>query len=189
MTKLKEIIDSNTRECTAISEEQKEKLLSSFVQIREPEPEERTFGLIVLSDHKMGGGASCKPGNIVLNWRRLFNSFPGLAAGIVGAGNSTCLLALAALGIWMELYSAAKITLDTNQAVAMKAMWDNVGGRQRISEDLAFKKTNEMLKDFGFPPIENVAFANVINSLERIGCLEITDGDIWLREWIKRAWP
>jgi len=96
------------------------------------------------------------------------------------------LIPLAALVIWADLYSQATIKLDYRHAIAMKAMWGNHDGQQKISEEKAMQVTNANLRDFDFNELNSSNFANIIDQLENFGCVEINSGEIRLREWIRR---
>ena len=93
-----------------------EKLIESFCKIKEPEHEavEPRFDLVVARFNNFGldSAISVKPGNIVLNWRRLFTSIPNITLTGAGAIAQPLLWPFAALVIWNEIWSHLKIDLS-----------------------------------------------------------------------------
>ena len=71
----------------------------------------------------------------------------------------------------------------------MKAMWVNHDGEQKIVEERARIMTNKALEEYNFNSLSKKNFANIVDHLHNIGCVEISSGVIWLREWIRREWP
>ncbi|MBL6432190.1 MAG: hypothetical protein HPM95_18095 [Alphaproteobacteria bacterium] len=112
---------------------------------------------------------------------------PGMILTGVGTATSPWLMVLGALVIWRDLYTSMKIELDYRHASAMLAMWDNHDGRKWISEDRARAVTNARLESFGFPVLDEGAFADVITELAKAGCIRIERGRIRLKEWIRRS--
>ncbi|MEM6728323.1 MAG: hypothetical protein AAF618_07475 [Pseudomonadota bacterium] len=168
-----------------------DKTVEEFCRIKQPEiksPEIR-MDMVRMEVAGRAGGVSIKPGNILLNWRGLFGALPGMVLTGVGVAASPWLIILGALVIWKDLYSNIRIELEPKHAIAFKAMWDNHDGRKRILEADAAQLTNAALADADHNTLSPKNFASVVDDLARIGCLKIIDGEIWLREWIKRSWP
>ncbi len=160
-------------------------LVSIFCQITPPEYE-TSFHLITLDSR--GGGISRKPGNIVLNWRRLFTSIPNIVLTGVGAVALPWLWPFAVLAIWNEVWGQSKIELSQRHGIAIAAMWENRSNKQRIGKSEALTHINDKLTEYGYPEMVEKEFCKIIADLEEMQCIE-TDGDeIWLREWVKRAY-
>lgn len=174
-----------------LTEEEIDRIISGFVQIKPPEmPKlENNYQLIVLNAAGRQGGASIKPGNITLNWRRLICLLPSGTLTAVGSFTSWWLAVLGALVIWKDLYSTAKVSLEPHHAIAMLQMWENHDGNQKITEEKARVLTNKALSDFDMNQVSEKTFARVITELSEMGCVELSDGKIWLREWVRRGWP
>lgn len=175
----------------SLSEAAKEAIIAAFCRVKPPEiPEaERYIHMIVLNDSGRKGGVSIKPGNVVLNWKRLISALPGIALTGAGATASPWLIILGALVIWKDLYSTSRVELGAQHAAAMLTMWSNHDGRERISEEKARLLTNETLAQFDMNQISETNFARILDELSKAGCIELSDGQIWLREWIRRSWP
>lgn len=169
----------------------KDALIAAFCHVRPPEiPEvERRIDYIRVFDGGRKGGVSIKPGNVTLNWRKLIGSLPGIALTGAGAATSPWLIILGALVIWKDLYSTSQVDLGPQHATAMLTMWNNHDGKKRISEEKARELTNEALAQFDMNRTSPATFANIIDDLTLAGCVELSDGEIWLREWIRRSWP
>lgn len=175
----------------SLSEEQSRRLLEAFCRVKPPEiPEsERRMELIVVSNGGRRGGVSIKPGNIVLNWSKLVGALPGIALTGAGAASNPWLACLGALVIWKDLYSTSKVELGKEHAIAIVTMWKNHDGRRRISEMSALNLTNNALAEADLNELSDTSFAQLVDDLSQIGCIELSDGEIWLREWIRRSWP
>lgn len=172
----------------ALSPEEKEQLLMAFCRVQKPE-ERHMIEFIVMKSDGRKGGVSRKPGNITLNWRMLFGALPGIALTGVGVTSNSWILIFGALVIWKDLYATAKVELDPEHAIAMNVMWNNHDGKKRISEDEARSLTNEALDKFDLNQVSKSTFAGIIDDLSNSGCIELSNGEIWLREWIQRSWP
>lgn len=172
----------------ALSPEEKEQLLMAFCRVQKPE-ERHMIEFIVMKSDGRKGGVSRKPGNITLNWRMLFGALPGIALTGVGVTSNSWILIFGALVIWKDLYATAKVELDPEHAIAMNVMWNNHDGKKRISEDEARSLTNEALDKFDLNQVSKSTFAGIIDDLSNSGCIELSNGEIWLREWIQRRWP
>ena len=99
------------------------------------------------------------------------------------------MLVFGALVIWKDLYTTTKVELEPPHAIAMKVMWNNHDGMRRISEDKARSFTNEALDEFNINQVSEGNFAKIFDDLSVAGCIELSDGEIWLQEWIRRSWP
>ncbi len=188
---LAEKIDAGLGDDESLPIAAKEALIAAFCHVRPPEiPEvEHRIDYIRVFDGGRKGGVSIKPGNVTLNWRKLIGSLPGIVLTGAGATTSPWLIVLGALVIWKDLYSTSRVDLGPLHATAMLTMWNNHDGRNRISEEEARELTNEALEKFDLNQTSPATFASIINDLSLTGCVELSDGEIWLREWIRRGWP
>jgi hypothetical protein len=173
----------------SLSEEQNTNLLKAFCQVKPPViPEaEYRMELIVLSSGGRKGGVSIKPGNVTLNWRKLIGSLPGIVLTGAGAATNPWLFILGARVIWRDLYSTSRVELSPQHATTILTMWNNHDGSKRISEDKARTLTNKALAEFDLNLVSETTFAIIIDDLSQSGCVELSDGEIWLREWIRRS--
>ena len=167
------------------SEELAQNVVAAFCDVSEPE-EDHTISLILTDGTGRGGGVSRKPGNIRLNWRRLFETVPSIV--LVGAADYTkpWMYVLAALLIWKEMKAHCALQLSAEHAIAMHAMWDNCDGRRRISEVDALEATNKKLSEYDFNPLSMANFIKLVDHLDQMECVELRTGDIWLREQVRK---
>lgn len=131
------------------------------------------------------GGISIKPGNIRLNWRKLFAKAPELV--LTGAGvTQPWLIPFAALYAWNLVWSLSKIEITPAQAMTMHALWNAREGPRRFSEPDARSIVNAFRHACGEPSQSEAEFAKVVDDLVALSCIELEDGIIWLREWVKK---
>jgi hypothetical protein len=132
------------------------------------------------------GGVTVKPGNIRLNWRKLFEKTPELV--LTGAGvTQPWLIPFAALYAWNLVWSLSKIEITQAQAVTMHALWNATHRSQTFSEADALEIVNRYRESIRLQPQSASEFARVIDDLTSLECIELEDGEIWLREWIKQS--
>ncbi|RVU36707.1 hypothetical protein EOI86_16165 [Hwanghaeella grinnelliae] len=175
----------------SISKDQCYDLLQAFCRVKPPKTPkaEHTVEFIILSSGGRRGGVSVKPGNITLNWSKLLGALPGIVLTGAGATANGWFIFLGALVIWKDLYATSKVKLDPPHAIAMLTMWENHDGSRRISEDKARRMTNKALANLNMNELSEGTFAQVVDDLCEIGCITLSEGEIWLREWIRRNWP
>lgn len=160
--------------------------VKAFARLTSPVEPEPVIKMITLGDFGDEGGTSRKPGNIFLNWRKLMDIVPD--ATIAGAGaiaSPTWLLPLIALYVWNKLWRGAEEELTNVEACIMYALWKNKDGRSKITEEDGFAKTNALRTQHALPELANTEYNKAINQLLKMGCIEMSSGVIWLREWVR----
>ena len=185
---LMKTINSNPGVLVNLSDDEKGATIAAFCRVTPPEGH-HLIHMITLRDGGRHGGGSTKPGNIVLNWKKLVSALPGICLTGAEAAASPWRIFLGCLEIWKKLYSTFHVELSPQQATAMLAMWCNCDNDKNISEARARSLTNEALVKFDMNQISEITFAKIIDDLSKTGCVEMSDGKIWLRERIKRRWP
>ena len=164
-----------------------DQLFDSCIQLSAPMYPKPTMSsrLIKLNSMGQNGGKSRKPGNIILNWRKLIQIVPDGTIIAAGATGPTWLLPFIALHIWNKLYTGSKIDLDQKHAVTIYALWMNRNKERRITEEIGFQKTNSTLHELKLKELSKSEYTKIINDLLDMDCIEIEGGIIWLREWVK----
>lgn len=109
---------------------------------------------------------------------------PDVALAGAGATEARWLIPFAALYIWMKLRKVATVDIEEKDAFVLYSLWLHRNERKRIPEDEAFLKTESLATQHGVPSLTRERFDQAINRLLSLGCIELDDGDIWLREWI-----
>lgn len=163
-------------------------LNSGFLQITPPEEDPPMMQFITMDSLKnYKQGKSIKPGNIRLNIRNLIESIPSaveMAAGI--AIDLPVLKICAALNLWKTIKGFFTVEISKEEAFVIVSLWKNCDSRHEISLEKGFISTNELLKECEEQGFSNIKYNQVIDSLIKLQCIELTEGVIWLREWISK---
>ena len=162
-------------------------IIASFVQITPSKVKADVPTRIEYLDisKPFSSGVTIKPGNIRLNWRKLFEKAPELV--LTGAGvTQLWLIPFAALYLWNLVWSLAKIELSPDHGSTMYALWNVAPARRRFAEADALEAVNRFRAESSVRSVSSDEFAVVVNDLVRLDCIELSDGEIWLREWIRK---
>lgn len=164
--------------------------VEAFSRVTPPEEPEISIGLITIESlYSSPKAESRKPGNIVLNWRKLIDIVPDVS--LAGLGAATLPIApawsavLAGLYVWNKIWRGSVEEFNDAEAITVLALWRNRNAENRIIEDEGFKKTNELRASYSLPALTQGQFISIIDRLVRIQCIELKDGTIWLREWVR----
>lgn len=166
-------------------------LIGKFVHLTAPEDPEPVMHLITISNFTGSGahgmsGQSRKPGNILLNWRKLIDILPDVTiAGAGAVGAPVWLTPLIALYVWNKLWNGAEEQLSDVEATTILALWKNRSGQNKIDSEVGFAATNKLRSTLNFRVLERVEFETTLNRLLDLKCIEIEDGVVWLREWVR----
>ena len=165
-------------------------LQTRFISITPPLEKPLTMQLLTLDslrDYK--NGSSIKPGNIVLNIKELIEAIPEVVS--IGAGmvcDNLVITVCGAFSLWLKLRDIATVSITREQAFTIVALWKSCNSAHKISLDDGFIATNVLLKQYGESEITNLKYNIVIDLLIKMQCIELTEGIIWLREWISRSY-
>lgn len=161
---------------------------SGFLQITPPEEDPPMTQFITtdpLINYKQGN--SIKPGNIRLNIRKLIESIPSaveMAASI--AVDLPILKICAALNLWKTITGFFTVKISKEEAFVIASLWQNCDYRHEISLEKGFISTNKLLKTYKEQEFSNIKYNQVIDSLIKLQCIELTEGIIWLKEWTSK---
>lgn len=124
-----------------------EYLLSGFARITEPQYD-TTVSYITLDGR--GGGVSRKPGNLVLNWRKLFDTSPDVAVAAAGFGAAGPFVrGLIGLYIWNKVWRSMEEPISALEASVIEGLWCGRAGRKLIPEAEALEIVNQARADRG----------------------------------------
>lgn len=138
-------------------------------------------------DSLSGKTKSRKLVNVSLNWKSFWVKSPEIVVGTAAISSmQPWLILFGALCIAKMLFDLTEIELSHRHGIVMQAMWKQYAESQIIAEDEALITANGALKKAGFPQLNAEKFAEILNDLHKIGCLEIRDGNIRLIEKISR---
>ena len=176
-----------------LPEDARRRLVNAFTRVTPPEEPEITIGLITISSlYDAPKASSRKPGNVVLNWRKLLDIVPDVS--LAGLGAATLPVApqvavvLAGLYIWNKVWRGAVEELSDVEAVTILALWEHRNEKNKIPEQDGFAKTNEVRSRYALPPLTTNQYASAVNRLVSLECIELEDGIIWLREWVRKKY-
>ncbi len=158
--------------------------LSAFARVSEPEGHYHSR-LITL--HSRGGGVSRKPGNIILNWRRLFDVVPDSAMAATYPASTPFLRGLIGLYVWNKVWRGSEEELSDVEASVIETLWLRHGKDREVPGDVAFDSVNDARRSCELSVLTRGNFERAVDCLVAMRCLELKDGNIWLREWVRRA--
>ncbi len=186
----KELINTIRENIPELSEEDSALIIEKLCRIRKPEfpkMEPPKFEYLTIDNIK-NTGSSIKPGNILLNMRKLLIDSSEIGLTIAGVIATPYLIPLAALIVWNKVWSNIKIDLDENHAMTIKLMWENRDTeRNWIEEEKSFRLFNQYLKSKNRNEILIDDFKKILSNLESMKCIEKSgDTNWWLREWVKK---
>jgi len=176
-----------------LPESARRRLVDAFARVTPPEEPEITIGLITISSlYDAPKASSRKPGNVVLNWRKLLDIVPDVSLAGLGAATlpvaPQIAVALAGLYIWNKVWRGAVEEFSDVEAVTILALWEHKNEKNKIPEQEGFVKTNEVRGRYDLPPLTTKQYASAINRLVSLECIELEDGIIWLREWVQKKY-
>ncbi len=173
--KIKELSDIVASRLTCLDDSVKfaaaTDLISVFARVTSPEKEEIRFHLITIGKGGMGGGTTTKPGNIILNLRKLVTTLAGGALTIAGALEASWTLVLGALVVWDSIYSGLQVPISEREATIIRSMWLNSDKRQTIAHRDLLALVNEHLERNGRAKISQQELSDSLGILERLTCI------------------
>ena len=181
------LINSIREQILELSEQDSGLIVDKFCRIKEPEFKPPPIQYITLDSTK-NTGSSIKPGNILLNMRKLLIDSSEIGLTVAGVIATPYLIPLAALIVWNKVWSNIKVDLTEEHAMTIKLMWENRDTeRNWIEERTIFKLYNEYLKSKNRNIILIEDFQKILSDLERMKCVEKSGEDNWwLREWVRK---
>lgn len=162
-----------------------ESLMNNYIQLTPPTEQDHTMSCIRLSSSFSEGGSSRKPGNICLNMKKLMEIVPDVTIATVGAATAPFwLLPLIALYVWNRLWCGSEERLSENEASVIYSLWKHRNKENKISVNDGFKHTNSTRRNANISSLKKDEYNNAINRLVQIGCIELSDSIIWMKECV-----
>jgi hypothetical protein len=178
------------RSTTALPDDAIDATLAAFANVTPPQEPEVTFDLITISSpYSAPKAQSRKPGNVLLNWRKLIDIVPDIS--LAGLGAATLPVApawsavLAGLYIWNKVWRGSTEDFSDAEAMVILALWKHRDSSNKISESEGFTRTNELRASYSLSPQTQAQFSAAIDRLVAIDCIALEGGIIWLREWVR----
>ena len=117
---------------------------------------------------------------------KLMDLVPDVTIAAVGAATSPpWLLPFIGLYVWNKLWCSSREELSETEATIIYALWKHRNGEDKISEDEGFDRTNATRETTGLQRLNRREFDLSVNRLVQMECIEIEEGIIWLREWVR----
>ncbi len=159
--------------CLKITPPQQEPPMMSFLTIDS------------LNDYHHGN--SIKPGNIKINMKRLIDSLPEIVTATVSIINDITILKIcAAIIIWKMLRNVSTIEIKKEQAIIIVALWKNCNEKHIISLEDGYKNSNMLYKQVDGSKFTWDQYIFIIEELEKIESIKLTENGIWLCEWVSK---
>lgn len=178
-----------------ISDDHKRELIKVFLTIEHTEiarkrPDPPILEMVIAPSGGRRGAKSVKLTNITLNWKAMVKAAPGIVGTATAVAYDPSAIVLAGLAIASAVYDQAKTELDPRHAISLVAMWGGCDHRNRLSEDLALQLTNQELERADLPTLGASSFADVVDHLTELHCIDLVGGEIVLKERVKKSgWP
>ena len=158
-----------------------------------PEEMPHTTQLIIInSSSKFQNGESIKPGNIMLNIKKLIDSLPDLTIACVAVSTEIPILKVCAfLNIWKMLRNIISIKITKDEAMTIIALWESCNKDRKITTSNGFDSVNAFLKNLSMNKYTMDKYIDILNKLKEIGSIELSKDDkdtLWLREWVSKKY-
>lgn len=163
-------------------------VVQRFADVTAPYYEPPPMRLMTLSEGGVGGGSTTKPGNVVLNLRKLVRAIASGILTIAGATAAPWLLVIGALVTWDALWSCLNLKLTEDHACVVWALWKNRDDKDTFPKSDVLDAVNRERAAFGKQPLSAMEVNRALDDLARMGCIKQSANDPqrwWLREWVR----
>lgn len=163
---------------------------SDCLNITPPQQEPPMMSFLTIdSINNYHHGSSIKPGNIKINIKHLINKLPEIVTETVSViSDKTILKVCAAISVWKMLRDVSTIEIKKEQAVVIIALWKNCNKNHIISLEEGYRDVNLLYKQVEANEFTWEQYISIIEELERMNCVELTDDGIWLCEWVSKKY-
>jgi hypothetical protein len=162
-----------------------ESLVDVFAELRPPQVPEVVMEYLTI--HPSGrSGSSRKAGNLLLSWSKLMDLVPDVT--IAGAGAlSAPAWTLPFIGryIWNKVWRGTYEILTDLEASIILAFWKNRDPQARVEETKGRLAVTSVRNALGLDPITDQEYRSGVDKLIEIGCIEMENGVIVLRESVR----
>lgn len=163
---------------------------SGFINITAPQEEPPKLCMMVLdslSDYRKG--ESIKPGNILLNFKKMIDSLPEITTAVVSVFYDIPILKLcAALTVYKSLKNVMTIEITKSQAIVIYALWKNCNKENKIKLEDGFNNANQLISNLEENEMTWNCYIEIVEQLEKLHCIKVNDNGIWLCEWIRKQY-
>jgi hypothetical protein len=164
-------------------------LLQVATSISPPQEEEPVIHFVTLSMAGRRGGSSVKPGNILLDVRKLLTSIGkiGLASVAVAVAVNPWIAAFAVLVLWDDLYSRAKVDIQEREASVIWTIWIHKNDSKCIAKDGLLELVNQERSNSGRSALTQDELDDALGILIKMRCIAESRQDssnLWVKEWV-----
>lgn len=165
-------------------------LKCNCLNITPPQQEPPMMSLLTIDSlNNYHHGRSIKPGNIKINIKHLIDTLPEIVTATVSViSDITILKVCAAISIWKMLRDISTIEIKKEQAIIIVVLWKNCNEKHIISLEDGYSNANLLCKQVDEKEFTWEQYVSIIEELEKIECIELTNGGIWLREWVSKEY-
>jgi uncharacterized protein YlbG (UPF0298 family) len=156
--------------------------------------ETKLLSKLVIGPIGIGGGKSIKPGNILLNWRKLLVGVSDtiLTVAEAGAGTGTGAVAMpwlipfAGLVVLDKILSLLTIEITERHAAVIWTIWSNRDPKDCVEGKAILKLVNKELKKYNLPKMNQKELDTILEELKKLKCIKEIEENKWcLREKVK----
>jgi len=160
-------------------------LLEQFIEVSSPILIEGQEQLVSIHENSSGGGISLKPGNIIVNWKKLSYNLPDFVITISAVTGPSWVIPFVLLNVIKMLYGVASLTLEADHATCLLALWEYNRGDTAIKESNGLLIINQFRAKNNQKPLSRAGFRKILDELESIKCVKIGHDGIILVEEIR----
>lgn len=85
-----------------------------------------------------------------------------------------------------SLRHISTIEIKKEQAIIIVMLWKNCNEKHIISLEDGYRNANTFCKQVGESEFTWDKYVSIIDELEKMDCIELTDDGVWLREWMSK---
>ncbi len=159
-----------------------------FASVTAPEAGALLATRTTLREGGLGGGTSTKPGNVVLNLRKLIVAIASGGLTIAGALAAPWTVVLGALVVWDALWSCLQLEISDVQACVLCGLWTSRDERGTVPKQEVPEIVNRERAKFSRQPLADEEIDFAVRDLTKMRCIGESVGDPtrwWLREWVR----
>jgi hypothetical protein len=134
----------------------------------------------------IGGGKSIKPGNILLNWRKLLVGASETILTVAGAVATPWLIPFAGIVVLNTILSLSTIEITERHAAVIWTIWSNRDPKNCVEGKVILKLVNKELQKYNRPKMNQKELDMVLKDLKKMKCIKEIEENKWcLREKVK----
>jgi len=158
-----------------------------FADVTPPYWEPPPVQMVRLSEGGRGRATTTKPGNVVLNLRKLVVAIASGTLTIAGAMAVPWTLVVGALVTWDSLYSSLQLEISEIQGCVLWSLWKERDDGLTVAKAEVFDAVSRERTAFGMQPLTPQEVEYALADLARMRCIKQSVNDRerwWLREWV-----